>query len=129
VTFVDAFVLYSYFNWTGSFLGAKPEAVVWGFRKLDHARDELGPNRRMLTMLILGATLKPAGLAWTMVIGILGHAARFRHLRAFFPQAFPVIVIQLVHGICYASSLQPCISSRTNIFPRMCEPALRACST
>jgi MFS family permease len=36
-----------------------------------------------------------------MVIGILGHAARFA-IYAFFPQAFPVIVIQLVHGICYA---------------------------
>src|SRR5262245_5789738 len=36
-----------------------------------------------------------------MVIGILGHAARFA-VYAFWPDAVPVVVVQLVHGICYA---------------------------
>ena len=36
-----------------------------------------------------------------MILGILGHAARFG-VYAFFPQATPVIVVQLLHGICYA---------------------------
>jgi MFS family permease len=61
----------------------------------------LGQIAEMLTMLILGATLKRLGWRWTMVIGILGHAARFA-IYAFYPHALPVIVIQLVHGICYA---------------------------
>jgi len=61
----------------------------------------LGQIAEMLTMFILGATLKRLGWRWTMVIGILGHAARFA-IYAFYPQALPVIVIQLVHGICYA---------------------------
>jgi MFS family permease len=61
----------------------------------------LGQIAEMLTMFILGTTLKRLGWRWTMVIGILGHAARFA-IYAFYPQAFPVIVIQLVHGICYA---------------------------
>jgi len=102
VTFVDAFVLYSYFNWTGSFLGAKPEAGGVGIPgNWIMPVMSLGQIAEMLTMFILGATLKRLGWRWTMVIGILGHAARFG-IYAFYPQAFPVIVIQLVHGICYA---------------------------
>src|SRR5262245_26898108 len=102
VTFVDAFVLYSYFNWTGSFLAAKPEAGGVGIPgNWIMPVMSLGQIAEILTMFILGATLKRLGWRWTMVIGILGHAARFA-IYAFFPQAFPVIVIQLVHGICYA---------------------------
>jgi nucleoside transporter len=102
VTFVDAFVLYSYFNWTGSFLAAKPEAGGVGIAgNWIMPVMSLGQIAEMLTMFILGATLKRLGWRWTMVIGILGHAARFA-IYAFFPQALPVIVIQLVHGICYA---------------------------
>ena len=52
-------------------------------------------------MFILGATLKKLGWRVTMVIGILGHAARFS-VYAFWPSAAPVIVVQLLHGICYA---------------------------
>jgi len=102
VTFVDAFVLYSYFNWTGTFLAAKPEtggvgiAGNWIMPVMS-----LGQIAEMLTMLILGATLKVLGWRVTMVIGILGHAARFA-IYAFYPQAVPVIIIQLVHGVCYA---------------------------
>ena len=102
VTFVDAFVLYSYFNWTGSFLAAKPEAGGVGIPgNWIMPVMSLGQIAEMLTMFILGATLKRLGWRWTMVIGILGHAARFA-IYAFYPEAFPVIVIQLVHGICYA---------------------------
>jgi MFS family permease len=61
----------------------------------------LGQIAEMLTMFILGATLKRLGWRLTMTIGILGHAARFA-IYAFAPHAVPVIVIQLVHGICYA---------------------------
>src|SRR6185369_10351996 len=102
VTFIDAFVLYSYFNWTGTFLstplasGGVGIAGNWIMPVMS-----LGQIAEMLTMLILGATLKRLGWRWTMVIGILGHAARFA-IYAFYPQALPVIVIQLVHGICYA---------------------------
>ncbi len=102
VTFVDAFVLYSYFNWTATFLGTDPTkggvgiAGNWIMPVMS-----LGQVAEMLTMLVLGATLKRLGWRWTMVIGILGHTARFT-IYAFFPQAAPVIVVQLLHGICYA---------------------------
>ena len=102
VTFVDAFVLYSYFNWTGTFLGTPPANGGVGIPgNWIMPVMSLGQIAEMLTMFILGATLKRLGWRWTMVIGILGHAARFA-IYAFYPQATPVIVIQLVHGICYA---------------------------
>jgi MFS family permease len=102
VTFVDAFVLYCYFNWTGTFLGAPAEAGGVGIAgNWIMPVMSLGQIAEMLTMIILGATLKRLGWRWTMVIGILGHAARFA-IYAFYPHATPVIVIQLVHGICYA---------------------------
>lgn len=102
VTFIDAFVLYSYFNWTAAFLLTKPEAggVGIGGNWIMPVMS-LGQIAEMLTMFILGATLKRLGWRVTMVIGILGHAARFA-IYAFYPHALPVVVIQLVHGICYA---------------------------
>jgi hypothetical protein len=102
VTFLDAFVLYCYFNWTGVFLGTGPEAGGVGIPgNWIMPVMSLGQIAEMLTMVILGATLKRLGWRWTMVIGILGHAARFA-IYAFFPHAVPVIVVQLLHGICYA---------------------------
>ncbi|MGH7970654.1 MAG: MFS transporter, partial [Limisphaerales bacterium] len=96
------FVLYSYFNWTGTFLGtpvAKGGVGIPGNWIMPIM--SIGQIAEMLTMFILGAVLQRLGWRWTMVIGILGHAARFT-VYAFFPTATPVIVIQLLHGICYA---------------------------
>ena len=102
VTFIDAFILYSYFNWTGMFLGAAKTAGGVGIPgNWIMPVMSLGQLAEMLTMFVLGATLKRLGWRTTMVIGILGHAARFA-IYAFWPNAAPVIVIQLVHGICYA---------------------------
>jgi MFS family permease len=102
VTFVDAFVLYSYFNWTGTFLGASAAAGGVGIKgNWIMPVMSLGQVAEMLTMFILGATLKRLGWRVTMVIGILGHAARFT-VYAFWPEAVPVIVVQLLHGVCYA---------------------------
>jgi MFS family permease len=53
-------------------------------------------------MFILGVTLKKLGWRATMIVGILGHAARFS-VYAFFPQHKEMIsVVQVLHGICYA---------------------------
>ena len=96
VTFIDAFVLYCYFNWTAVFLGGIGIPGNWIMPVMS-----LGQIAEMLTMMILGATLKRLGWRLTMMLGILGHAARFA-VYAFYPQATPVIVVQLLHGICYA---------------------------
>ena len=102
VTFVDAFVLYSYFNWTAVFLGTSRESGGVGIAgNWIMPVMSLGQIAEMLTMFILGAVLKRLGWRWTMVIGILGHAVRFS-VYSFFPTALPIVVVQLLHGICYA---------------------------
>ena len=103
VTLIDSFVHYSYFNWTGSFLGAKIEAGGVGIAgNWIMPVMSVGQIAEILTMAILGATLKRLGWRATMVLGILGHAARFG-VYAFFPQNKELIIlVQVLHGICYA---------------------------
>lgn len=103
VTLVDSFVHNCYFSWTGVFLGT-PEAqggvgiaANWIAPVMS-----IGQVAEILTMFVLGATLKKLGWRTTMIIGILGHAARFA-VYAFMPQsAGAIILIQVLHGICYA---------------------------
>jgi MFS family permease len=45
--------------------------------------------------------LKNLGWKWTMVVGVLGHVARFA-VFAYYPQKEAAILINVVHGICYA---------------------------
>jgi nucleoside transporter len=102
VTFIDSFVLYAYFNWTGAFLGAEKAMGGVGIPgNWIMPVMSIGQVMEILTMFVLGATLKRLGWKTTMIIGILGHTARFA-IYAFYPSAPPVILIQLVHGICYA---------------------------
>lgn len=102
VTLVDSFVLYAYFNWTGIFLGApKTDGGVGIASNWIMPVMSIGQLMEMLTMFILGVTLKKLGWRTTMIIGILGHAARFA-IYAFYPNSTAVILIQLVHGVCYA---------------------------
>src|SRR5215472_15317827 len=101
VTIVDAFALYSYFNWTGVFLGAAPPHGVGVPGNWIMPVMSIGQVAEILTMLVLGATLKRLGWRVTMVIGILGHVARYA-VYSFFPNASAVIAVQLLHGICYA---------------------------
>ena len=103
VTLIDSTVHNSYFMWTGSFLGTPVDkggvgiASNWIMPVMS-----IGQIAEILTMFVLGATLKRLGWKWTMVFGILGHAARFS-VYAFFPQHKElIIVVQILHGICYA---------------------------
>jgi nucleoside transporter len=103
VTFVDAFVHNCYFNWTGTFLGTPQSAGGVGIPgNWIMPVMSVGQIAEILTMFILGITLKTLGWRATMILGILGHAARFA-VYAFFPQ-YPwlIIVVQVLHGICYA---------------------------
>jgi len=99
VTFLDAFVHNCYFNWTGTFLGSQTVGIPgnWIMPVMS-----IGQVAEILTMFILGATLKRLGWRTTMIVGILGHAARFA-VYAFFPQQKEfIILVQVLHGICYA---------------------------
>ncbi len=103
VTFVDSFVHNCYFNWTGSFLGAaKADGGVGIPGNWIMPVMTIGQLAEIPTMLILGATLKALGWRFTMIIGVLGHAARFA-VYAFFPESPGLIIaVQILHGICYA---------------------------
>ena len=103
VTLIDAFVHNSYFNWTGVFLGTKPDAGGVGIASnWIMPVMSVGQVAEILTMFILGATLKRLGWRATMIVGILGHAARFA-VYAYFPQHRELIIaVQILHGICYA---------------------------
>jgi len=103
VTLVDAFVHNAYFNWTGVFLGTAREAGGVGIASnWITPVMSIGQVMEILTMLVLGTTLKTLGWRTTMVVGILGHAARFA-VYAFFPSsAATIIAVQMLHGVCYA---------------------------
>jgi nucleoside transporter len=103
VTFVDSFVHNCYFNWTGVFLGTGRAAGGVGIPgNWIMPVMSIGQIAEILTMFILGATLKRLGWRATMIVGILGHVARFA-VYAFFPQQTGLIIlVQILHGICYA---------------------------
>jgi hypothetical protein len=97
VTFLDSAIHNGYFLMAGGFLaqiGVKPENIM--------PIMSIGQVAEILTMAALGVCLKRLGWKWTMIIGILGHGARFL-VFAFFSQSIPVVVaVQVLHGICYA---------------------------
>ncbi len=103
VTFVDSFVHNCYFNWTGVFLGTPKEAGGVGIAaNWITPIMSIGQVAEILTMFVLGATLKKLGWRTTMIVGILGHTARFA-VYSFVPDsAALIILIQVLHGICYA---------------------------
>jgi MFS family permease len=62
----------------------------------------VGQIAEILTMFVLGATLKRFGWRATMIVGIAGHALRFL-VYAYLPQhQWLMVTVQLIHGICYA---------------------------
>src|SRR5688572_19751762 len=103
VTLVDSFVHNAYFNWTGVFLGTAREAGGVGIASnWITPVMSIGQVAEILTMIVLGATLKALGWRATMVVGILGHAARFLVYAMFPASAGMIIAVQVLHGICYA---------------------------
>jgi nucleoside transporter len=96
VTFIDATIHNGYFATAGGFLGGRFEAR-WIMPIMS-----IGQVAEILTMLVLASVLKRVGWKTTMILGILGHTARFA-VFAFFPEnkSF-LVIVQVLHGICYA---------------------------
>jgi MFS family permease len=97
VTFFDAAVHQSFFFWTARFLESDvgiPGNWVSPVMKI-------GQVAEIITMIFLGKVLKSLGWRYTMFLGVLGHAARFA-VFAYYPQPVPAVLINVVHGICYA---------------------------
>jgi hypothetical protein len=97
VTFIDAAVHQGFFLLTGSFLIDKVKiAPQWVMPVMS-----IGQIAEVATMALLGFVLKSLGWRMTMILGILGHTARFG-IFAFFPEPAPAILVNVLHGICYA---------------------------
>jgi nucleoside transporter len=100
VTLIDSTIHNGYFVLIGGFL---KDAIKMPDNWI-MAVTTIGQVAEIVTMVILGAVLKKIGWKWTMILGILGHALRFL-VFAFFgaPQYQAlIIVVQVLHGICYA---------------------------
>lgn len=98
VTFIDSVIHNGYFVMADAFLTNR----VGIAGNLSMVVLSLGQVAEILTMFLLGRVLVRLGWKATMIIGVLGHAARFA-VFAFFADSIPVIVaVQLLHGICYA---------------------------
>jgi nucleoside transporter len=97
VTFFDAGVHQCYFFWTGRYLeNGVGIPGNWVMPVMS-----IGQVAEVSTMALLGFVLKRLGWRYTMVIGVLGHAARF-FVFAYFPIPWVAITINVLHGICYA---------------------------
>jgi MFS family permease len=98
VTFIDSVIHNGYFVMADNFLTNR----VGIAGNLSMIVLSLGQLAEIVTMFVLGGVLARLGWKTTMIVGILGHAARFS-VFAFFADSVPVIVaVQLLHGVCYA---------------------------
>jgi nucleoside transporter len=100
VTLIDSTIHNGYFVLIGGFL---KDAIKMPDNWI-MAVTTIGQVAEMATMMALGTVLKKIGWKWTMILGILGHTARFS-IFAFFthPENQSIIIlVQVLHGICYA---------------------------
>lgn len=99
VTFIDSTIHNGYFLMAGGFLGSPTVGIEakWIMPVMS-----IGQIAEILTMAVLGWFLSRMGWKTTMILGVLGHAARFA-VFAFMPQnQTMIILVQVLHGICYA---------------------------
>jgi len=100
-TFIDATIHNGYFFTAGTFIGKVLKAA-----NIDPAWTtvvmSLGQVAEILTMMILGAVLAKLGWRTTLILGILGHTARFLVFAYCPTNAWLIIIVQILHGICYA---------------------------
>ena len=98
VTFIDSVIHNGYFVMADAFLTDR----VGIAGNLSMVVLSLGQLAEIVTMFVLGGVLIRLGWKATMIIGVLGHAARFA-VFAFAADSVPMIVaVQLLHGVCYA---------------------------
>ncbi|MDA7613845.1 MFS transporter [Verrucomicrobiales bacterium] len=100
VTFIDSTIHNGYFVLIDGFLtdAVKLEPNV------TMVITTIGQVAEIVAMLILGKVLVRLGWKWTMIVGIFGHAARFAVFAYCGDASFQwlIILIQVLHGICYA---------------------------
>lgn len=97
VTFIDSTIHNGYFLMADGFLRHVGIADKWIMPVMS-----IGQIAEILTMAMLGMVLVRLGWKTTMILGILGHAVRFA-VFAYMPESQSmIIIVQVLHGICYA---------------------------
>ncbi len=98
VTFLDSVIHNGYFVVADAFLTDR----VGIAGNLSMVVLSLGQMAVMGTMLVLGAVLVRLGWRTTMIVGVLGHAARFLVFAFAADSVGTIVAVQLLHGVCYA---------------------------
>jgi hypothetical protein len=112
VTFIDATVHDGFFFYAFTYLGNVGVPSNW----IQPAMS-VGQIAEIATMAFLGLVLKNLGWRYTMVLGILGHAARFA-VFAFLPFPGAAITVNVLHGICYAFFFATLYIFVDEVFPK-----------
>lgn len=112
VTFIDATVHDGFFFYAFTYLGKVGVPSNW----IQPAMS-VGQIAEIATMAFLGLVLKNLGWRYTMVLGILGHAARFA-VFALLPDPYFAVGINVVHGICYAFFFATLYIFVDEVFPK-----------
>lgn len=114
VTFIDSTIHNGYFVMADEYLTKR----VGISANLSMVVMSIGQVAEIVAMLVLGKVLSKLGWRWTMIFGVLGHATRFA-VFAFFPDSQPVIiVVQVLHGICYAFFFAAVYIFVDEVFPK-----------
>ncbi len=114
VTFIDSTIHNGYFVMADEFLTKR----VGISANLSMVVMSIGQVAEIVAMLILGKVLAKLGWKWTMIFGVVGHAARFA-VFAFLPDSQPVIIaVQVLHGICYAFFFAAVYIFVDEVFPK-----------
>ncbi len=112
VTFIDATVHDGFFFYAFTYLEKVGVPSNW----IQPAMS-VGQIAEIATMAFLGLVLKNLGWRYTMVLGILGHAARFA-VFALFPDLYAAVAINVLHGICYAFFFATLYIFVDEVFPK-----------
>jgi hypothetical protein len=98
VTFIDSVVHNGYFVMSDAFLTNR----VGIAGNLSMVVLSLGQVTEVSAMALLGVVLGRLGWRTTMIVGILGHAARFLVFAFLADSVAAIVAVQLLHGVCYA---------------------------
>ena len=97
VTFIDATVHDGFFFFAFTYLEKNGVPSNW----IQPAMS-VGQIAEIGTMAFLGFVLKTFGWRTTMIIGVLGHAARFAVFALVQHNPYAAVTVNVLHGICYA---------------------------
>lgn len=112
VTYIDATIHDGFFYFAFTYLDKVGVSSNW----IQPAMS-VGQFAEIGTMAFLGFVLKRLGWRYTMILGILGHTARFS-VWAFVPNPYCAVAVNVLHGICYAFFFATLYILVDEVFPK-----------